>query len=366
MLNSVYKKFDWQIIVFVLILVGFGLFSLYNFSLTRGNFANFEKQLIFLGIGFILMILFSFLDFRAFKHNSYLILALYFLSLTLLAGLFFFAPVIRGTRSWYRIGTVSFDPIFIANIVLIILLAKYFSQRHVEMYQTRHIFISGLYVLAPSVLIFFQPNLGSALVFPIIWLGILVVSGIKVRHFSILMIIFLLFSALAWNFLLKDYQRARIIAFAAPREDPLGAGWSQRQARIAIGSGGLFGQKVDYETQVRYGFLPEPHTDFIFAAIAEKTGLLGIGILLLTFSLFLWRIIRTALLTKDNFPRLFAVGLAIFFGLQIFINIGMNLGLLPVVGISLPFVSYGGSGLIMSFVGLGILQSIFHRADKPC
>jgi rod shape determining protein RodA len=144
--------------------------------------------------------------------------------------------------------------------------------------------------------------------------------------------------------------------------EPLGAGWHQRQAKIAIGSGGFLGKGIGEGTQVRYGFLPEPQTDFIFAGIAEETGILGSGFLFLLFSFLIWRIIKVALLARDNFARFFGVGLAISLMSQVFINIGMNLGLLPIIGIPLPLVSYGGSALIFNFIGLGILQSIFRQA----
>lgn len=355
------KRIDWILISTSFLLAGMGLFSLYSSSIARGDFLNFKKQLIFLFIGIFLLILFIFFDYRIFKTNPYLILTLYFFSLLLLAGLFLFAPEVRGTKSWYKIGPLSLDPIEFAKVILIILLAKYFSARHIEMYRVTHIIISGLYVLLPTILIFLQPNLGSVLILLVIWLGILIVSGIKLRHFLILIMIFILFSSLSWIFLLKDYQKARVISYVSPRIEPLGIGWNQRQAKIAIGSGGLLGRGISEGTQVQYGFLPEAQTDFIFAALAEETGFLGISLLLLTFTLLLWRVIKIALLAEDNFPRLFVVGFVISVAAQVFVNIGMNLGILPIIGIPLPFVSYGGSTLVMSFISLGIVQSIWRQ-----
>jgi len=192
--------------------------------------------------------------------------------------------------------------------------------------------------------------------------GILIVSGISFKRFLILMFCFLLIFILAWNFALRDYQRERILSFLQPQlADPLGIGWSRIQARIAIGSGGIFGQGLGRGSQTQYGFLPEPQTDFIFAAIAEETGLIGVMILLFLFSILIWRIFKIALLAQTNFGRLFACGFAIVLISQIFIHIGMNLGILPVIGIPLPLVSYGGSSLIVTFLGLGILQSIKNR-----
>ncbi len=351
-----FKKFDWILIITVLLLVSMGLLSIYSSSLGRENLLNFEKQVIFLSIGFFLMLLISFFNFRALRNNPYLILVLYFLCLLGLAGLFF-VPEIRGVKSWYKLGPVSIDPIEFTKIVLVILLAKYFSMRHVEMYRLRHIILSGIYILIPCLLIFFQPDLGSVLILISLWVVILVISGIKIRHFLILCLVMSLISILAWSFLL-NYQKQRILSFVNPQLEPLGASWSREQARVAIGSGGVLGKGFGQGSQTQYGFLSEPQTDFIFASIAEETGMLGVSILLFLFSVFIWRIIRIAIFSKTNFSRLFASGLAALLISQIFINIGMNLGILPIIGISLPLVSYGGSGLITVFIGLGILQSI--------
>jgi len=303
------------------------------------------------------MFFFCFFQWRIFRESSHLILILYLISLLSLVGLFFFAPQIRGVQRWYKIGPISIDPVEFTKIILIILLAKYFSMRHIEMYRIRHILLSGFYVSLPAVLTFFQPDFGSIIVFGALWIGVLIVSGIKVRHFLILLLILLLISSLSWAFLMKDYQKERILSFIAPA-DPLGANWSQNQAKIAIGAGGIFGQGLLKGSQTQYGFLPEPQTDFIFAAIAEEMGLAGVSVLLLLFLILIWRIFKIALSSQSNFPRLFSVGLAIVLISQIFINIGMNLGILPIIGISLPLVSYGGSGLITILAALGILQNI--------
>lgn len=358
------KKLDWILIISVLILVILGLISIYSSSSTkRGEFFNFKKQIIFLGIGFLGMILISFFDWRIFKTNPYLILVLYGLCILGLGGLFFGAPQIRGVRSWYRINlgngiSWSLGPVEFVKIVLVVLLAKFFSMRHTEMYRIRHIVLSGIYVGIPAVLIFFQPDLGSVLILLFLWATILVVSGIKLRHFFVLFLCFLLILALGWMFLLKDYQKQRVLSFLEPQLEPQGAGWSQKQAKIAIGSGGLSGQGIGEGPQTQHGFLPEPQTDFIFSAIAEETGLVGISFLFFIFCVVIWRIIKIALISEKNFPRLLATGLATILVAQVFIHVGMNLGLLPIIGISLPFVSYGGSNLISLFLGIGILQSI--------
>jgi len=354
------KKLDWILIITVIFLVGFGLLSIYSSSLGRDDFLNFKKQIIFFLLGFLLMFLVSFIDWRVFQTDSYLILILYFLCIVLLFGVFFLAEEIRGVKGWYRIGPVSFDPIEPTKIILIILLAKYFSMRHIEIYRVIHIMISGLYVLIPSALIFFQPDLGSVLVLVGLWIGILLISGIKLRHFFILLLLGALILAFSWSTILKDYQKQRLLSFIKPQlSDPLEIGWNQRQAEIAIGSGGLLGQGILKGSQTQHGFLPEPQTDFIFSSIAEETGLIGVSVLLIVFSFLIWRIFKIAIKTRSNFARLFAAGLSVLMLSQCFIHVGMNLGLLPIIGISLPLVSYGGSGLLVIFIALGILQSIY-------
>jgi len=352
------RKLDWILIVTAILLVGIGLLSIYSSSLGRGDFLNFKKQIIFLGIGFFLMFLISFFDWRELRENPYLILILYLLCLGGLAGLFFLAPEIRGVKSWYKLGPVSLDPIEFTKIILIILLAKYFSMRHIEMYRVRHILLSGAYIFLPAILIFLQPDLGQVLILIALWVGVLIISGIKLRHFLILILCGLLILILSWSFLLKDYQKERVLSFLTPGIDPLGISWSQNQAKIAIGSGGIFGQGIGQGSQTQYGFLPEPQTDFIFGALAEEMGLIGVSVLLFLFSILIWRIIKIAISSQTNFPRLFAAGFSILLISQIFIHIGMNLGMVPVIGIPLPLISYGGSSLIATFIGLGILESI--------
>ncbi|KKQ67539.1 MAG: hypothetical protein A3F95_00325 [Candidatus Nealsonbacteria bacterium RIFCSPLOWO2_12_FULL_39_31] len=356
------KKIDWIMLATVFFIFGIGLASIYSFSISRGDFIYFEKQIIFFAFGIFFIFLIGFFDWRIFRQSPYFILAAYFICILLLVGLFLLAPETRGIKGWYKFGFFSLDPVEPMKVILTILLAKYFSMRHIEMYKLRHIFLSSFYLILPSVLIFFQPNFGSAMILAALWVGVLIISGIKLKHFLILCFAMILILSLAWLFLLKDYQQARIISFFSPQVEPLGISWHQTQAKIAIGSGGLFGKGFTNGSQAMYGFLPEPHTDFIFSAIAEELGFMGISVLLILFLILLWRIIRISLSAESNFPRLFASGMAIILFFHIIINVGMNLSILPVIGISLPLVSYGGSNLIFFCIGLGILQSI--RAHK--
>jgi rod shape determining protein RodA len=226
------------------------------------------------------------------------------------------------------------------------------------MYKIKHIILSGIYALIPAILIFFQPEFGSVMVIIAIWIGILIVSGIKVRNFLFICLIGIISFFLIWSFLFEGYQKDRIISYINPQEDPLGAGWNRNQALIAIGSGGIVGKGIGNGSQVQNGFLPEPKTDFIFSAIAEEMGLVGVTFLLSLFIILFWRILKIALDARSNFSRLFATGLSIGIFFQMAINIGMNLGLLPVIGIPLPLVSYGGSNLVFTFIALGILQNM--------
>lgn len=352
------RKMDWVLIIVSVILTLFGIVAIYSSSTGSGDFSNLYKQIGFFAMSIVLMFLVSLVDNRVIRENSSIILSLYFLCILALIGVFFFAPEIRGIKSWYKLGGFSFDPIEPTKIILILMLAKYFSKRHVELYKIKNIVLSGVYAFIPAVLIFLQPEFGSVMIIGAIWIGILLVSGIRIRDFILLCIVFGLFFGLSWTFILKDYQKNRIFNFIAPHEDPLGEGWSQNQAKISIGSGGIWGKGIGSGSQTQYGFLPEPQTDFIFSAIAEETGLVGTSILLSLFGVLFWRMLKIALDARSNFSRLFATGLSISIFCQMIINIGMNLGLLPVIGLPLPLISYGGSNLLFTFIALGILQNM--------
>lgn len=351
------KKMDWLMIGSAVLLSILGILSIYSSSIQSGDFLNLKKQVIFLVVGVALMFMFSFLDWRSIRDNPYLILILYIICCAALLGLLLFGPVTRGIRGWYKFGSIAIDPIEAVKIILVIILAKYFSVRHVEMYKLKHIILSGLYVFVPAFLIFRQPDLGSVIILVVLWIGILIISGIKLRHFLILFLCGAIITVFGWFFLLKDYQKERIISFAVPQVEPLGISWSQNQSKIAIGSGGMFGQGLGKGSQTQFGFLPEPHTDFIFSAIAEEFGFIGIMAVFILFLILIWRILKVATRSRSNFCRLFASGYAIIIVTQIFIHVGMNVGFSPVIGIPLPFVSYGGAGLLSFFIGMGIIQS---------
>ncbi len=355
---SYFKNFDWVLVIGILLLCSMGLVSIYSSSFLEDNFLNFYKQIFFIGLGLVLMFVFSFIDYRNFRDNSYLILILYFIALILLVGLLVFGSPTRGVRSWYKIGHWAFAPTDFLKAVLIILLAKYFSSRHVEMYHFKHIFFSGIYVFLPVLLIYLQPDLGSVLVILFLWIGVLLLSRIRFRHLLFLFLLFILIFVLSWSFFLKNYQKERIISFIVPGYQPLEVGWSQQQSKIAIGSGGLFGKGFLNGSQTQNGFLSEPQTDFIFSAIAEEFGFVSIVIMSFLFLLVFFRLFKIASQARDNFSRLLVASFGLILFGQTFINLGSNIGFLPVIGIPLPFVSYGGSFLVFSFATLGIIQNI--------
>ncbi len=356
------KKLDKVLLVAVLSLVMVGLLFIYGIS-RKGNLEIFQRQLIYVILGLFLMFIFVSFDYRIFRDHNFILLGLYFFGLILLASVLLVGREIRGASSWLQIGELGFEPVELMKLVIILILAKYFSLRHIEVYRLRHLIISGLYVFFPLVLILLQPELGYALVIILIWLSIVVIAGINFKHILLLALIGAIIFSVSWFFLLQNYQipKERIISFLNPHSDPLGQGYNIIQSVITVGSGKIFGRGLGHGTQSQLNFLPEQHTDFIFATIAEEWGLLGSIFILALFGILFYRLVKVSLASSNNFARLFSLGVAIMFLVQAIINIGMNIGLLPIIGIPLPFVSYGGSSMIMSFIALGIIQSIAVR-----
>ena len=317
----------------------------------------FKKQLVFIAVGLLIMVLFSFFNYRYLKNYSLPVLCFYFTSVFLLF-LTFYSQSVRGVNSWIILGSLTFEPVELAKLMLIVLMAKYFSQRHVHINDLRHIVVSGIYFSLPFATIFLQPDLGSSIIFLAIWLGVLLAAGINKRHLFLILMAGALIGYSAWLFALQPYQKTRITAFLDPNNDPKGSGYNIIQSKIAIGSGHIFGNGFGKGSQSNLGFLPEPHNDFAFASFTEQFGFVGIGVIMAMTMVILSRVLYIGLRTMSNFGKLFSIGLAIFIGSHIFISAGVNIGLLPVTGLSFPFLSYGGSNLISLMIGLGILQSI--------
>lgn len=322
-----------------------------------GESAFFGNQLLWLSMGLLIFFGLSFLDFRFLRRTS-VILILFSITVLLLLLLLVFGEVVKGAQNRFDLGPFSFQPSDPAKLVVILLLAKYFTRRHVEIAHIRHILISAFYVFIIFLLIFLEPDFGSAIIIASVWLGMVLVSGISKRHLFLVILLFVLTGAGLWFFALEDYQKERIATFLNPYTDLQGAGYNAYQSTIAVGSGEIFGKGIGYGTQSRLEFLPEHETDFIFAAFAEEWGFVGVGLLFLLYSIVIFRILLHAMRGATNFEMLYGVGLATLFMSHIVIHIGMNVGILPVTGTTIPFMSYGGSHLITEFAGLGILMGM--------
>ncbi len=352
------KKLDWGLVGAVLVLCAIGLLTLYSINYGKPDIFFFEKQVFFVILGLALMFFLSFFDFTVFRIFPLFLVAIYLFGLALLVGVLVFGQPIRGTMSWFRIGNLGLEPVELVKVVVILILAKYFSMRHIEMYRARHIIASGFYVFLPAALILLQPDLGSAIILGAVWIGLVILAGIRLRHLVVVLIGVAILFSLAWFGALKPYQKERVLTFLNPQRDPFGSSYNLIQSKIAIGSGGIFGRGIGQGTQARLDFLPEKNSDFIFAAFAEEWGLAGVLFLLGIFGFLFFRLIKISLKSTNNFFRIFTAGVCLMIFSQLFINIGANLGLLPITGISLPFLSYGGSNLLINFLALGIVQSI--------
>ncbi len=348
---------DWFLVFFMLPIIAGGLVTMKSFTPLESAGLFFDKQIIWILVGFSVFFIFSFIDFSFLKHTNILV-CLYLLTSIILFLLFILGDTSYGAKSWFNFGFFSFQPVDMMKLVLVLILAKYFSRRHVEIRNIKHIFISGFYAFIPFILVLFQPDFGSAMIIFFIWLGMVLVSGISKTHLLVVFVVGLVIFASFWFLIFAPYQKARIINFIHPLTDVQGTGYNAFQSTIAVGSGEIMGKGLGFGTQSRLKFLPQPQADFIFAAYAEEWGLIGSFLILLLYGLIIWRILYCATLGAYNFEILFGIGIAIFFMSHILINIGMNLGLVPVTGIPLPFMSYGGSHLLFEFMGLGILMSM--------
>jgi len=327
----------------------------------QGDNLYFDRQVIWIGTALFLMCLSLIPDYRFLRvGNTTFILFLFFAFLLVLV--LFIGEVTLGAQSRFNLGFFSFQPADTAKLVLIAVLAKYFSKRHELIGDFKHIVISGLYTLVFFGLVFIQPDFGSAIILFFIWFGMILVAGIKFKH---LFVVFLL-GALAfggmWQFAFQDYQKDRIMTFLNPLADIQGTGYNAYQSTIAVGSGQWYGKGIGYGTQSKLQFLPEYETDFIFAAFAEEWGLIGVVFLFSLFGIVIGRLLLHATRAATNFERLFATGVAILFLSHFFVHIGMNIGLLPVTGTTVPFLSYGGTHLMTEFLGIGIVMAMSRYA----
>ena len=353
-MNKPFQKiyFDPYIFFSLFLLSILGLFFL--FSASNADASIVFKQFIYVVVGFIVMILISQPDPDIFRRMSGLFLIF---SLLLLGITYLFGPEINGAQRWVRIGSMSFQSSELLKLAVPIFLAKFLFDKKLPI-QRKEIIISLLIIFCCFFIVFRQPDLGTALIIACSGLLILFLSGLSWSFIGGSIILLIISSPFIWNILLQPFQRQRIATFFNPESDPFGASWNIIQSKVAIGSGGLLGKGFGEGSQTQLNFLPETETDFIFSVIGEEFGFLGVLLLLSIYLFLLLRCFYLALSARDRFCRLVIGGLSLTFAANLIINLCMVVGLLPVVGMPLPFISKGGSSLMSLFIAFGIIVSM--------
>lgn len=354
-----------EILLIGILIASIGILSIYSSTYqkeTKPWQIIYKRQLLWVIFGIMLFPVFYNFNYRRLWDITYF---LYALAIFLLCLVYILGIVRLGAQRWLKIVWFNFQPAELVKLIIIIFLARYFSLKSVDDISvkavkfgiSRGLILPFIFVSIPMGLIIEQPDLGSAIIIFFIFITMLYISGVKLKYIVIFLLIFVLSLPVFWQ-ILRDYQKERILVFLNPNIDPLGAGYTVIQSKIAIGSGGLFGKGWLSGTQSQLRFLPESHTDFVFASFAEEWGLVGSMVLVFLYYLLIRQGIKIALKTQDHFGRLLALGISLMLCVQVFINIAMNLGLAPVVGLPLPLMSYGGSSVLITFISLGILANI--------
>ncbi|MFB3885459.1 MAG: rod shape-determining protein RodA [Thermodesulfobacteriota bacterium] len=358
--RRLFTHFDWTLVGIVLLIASIGILNLYSTSFGGENVGTplYLKQTFWLLIGVSVMVVIAFTEYRFYSDFAYILYTIAFFFLLVVMG---YGIITSGAQRWIKIGSISFQPSEFVKISLILALAKFFQRRPSrEGFGLKELTFPFLLLLLPMGLILKQPDLGTAIILFLIFFSILIF--VKIRWSTLLTIGLSggVILPISWSFL-KEYQKRRIITFFNPELDPLGAGYHIIQSKIAVGSGGIIGKGFMKGTQCRLGFLPEQQTDFIFSALGEEWGLIGSVLIVgLYFILILWGL-RVAVQSKDRFGAILSFGVVAMFFWHIFINIGMVLGIMPVVGIPLPLLSYGGSFLLSTMTGMGLLLNVSMR-----
>jgi rod shape determining protein RodA len=337
-----------------------GLATLYSATTEYTLSSIAVKQSINAGIGIIGLLVVSRLDYRIYKSYSGI---LYIAIIIMLVAVKVFGFTVNAAQSWIDLGFFQLQPSTLAQLLMIVILAKYFSENYEEMHHFKAILKSGVYTAIPVALIAWQPDFGSALVVIFIWGAMLLASNASRIYLWFLSAIGVMSLPVIWS-LLADYQKDRVYTFINPTADPMGAGWNVSQSMIAVGSGQFWGRGLGHGTQSQLNFIPEKHTDFIFAMIAEEMGFFGVTVLLLLFLTLFYRGFKVSVLARDFFGTYLAVGVLSMFFIHVLINIGMNIGLMPVTGIPLPFISYGGTAIVVNLAAVGLLLSIYKKYKK--
>lgn len=351
------RQSDLLLFCTVIVLCGMGFAALYSIGLGKeaNDFSLLTHQAVTFGVGMVCISVVSIFQYRMLRNFSPVV---YGCALVLLCAVLVVGSTLRGTRGWFAWGSVTFQPVELAKIGLIMMLAWYFSSYTRQVGRLKHIIVSGSIALAPIAAVLLQPDLGSAAILFAIWFGMVLMSGIPRRYILSITIGLCVVAVMSWVFVIKDYQRARVISFLAPTHDTQGKSYNVRQAQIAIGSGEWFGRGLGYGSQSHLRFLPESQTDFIFSVLAEELGFFGIALLFFFWYLLFCRLIRIMRLASDDFALYCVLGVTLMLFSHMFINIGGNLGIVPLTGIVLPFVSYGGSALLIDLIAIGLVESI--------
>ncbi len=360
MLNRLWKKrdfftkIDFTIFFLALALSAMGLSVIYSFGTDN---SVFFKQLTALFVAIGVFFLASNIDIYFLKNSKFISL-LYFIVIGLFILLIAIGSTYSGAQSWFSFGAFTFQPTDLAKLVLVLVLAKYFFKRHIEISRPKHLLISGIYALVIFVFLALQPDFGSAMIVFFIWFAFVILVGIPKKYIFALFVAGALLFAALYNFFFKEYQKERILTFLDPSRDPLGAGYNIAQANIALGSGEFWGRGISEGTQSRLAFLPESDTDFIFSSFGEEWGFIGVIILFTIFTLMIARIVMIAIKGRTNFESLLVSGVAIYFATHFFVHVGVNLGLMPVTGTTMPFMSNGGSHLVVEYFALGLVNAV--------
>ncbi len=353
------EHFDWPIFWFVVVISVIGLANLYSATLNLPSNKYFITQCYWFVLGFIAAFGCCVFDYRLLERIAY---PIYIITVLLLLFVLLKGRFISGSRRWIDLGIFSFQPSELAKIAIIITLAKYFHNREKTSPMGFFEFLKPLILIAvPTSLILLEPDLGTSLIVAFISFSIVMLAGIRWKTILVLAVAVAIILPLGWTFLIKDYQKRRVSGFLNPEADPLGAGYQQIQAKIAVGSGMIFGKGYMEGTQSKLQFLPKQHTDFIISNYSEEWGFFGSIVLLLLFGIFLIRGLSIAHAAKEKFGSLLSYGLCALFFWQIFINISMELGIMPVVGMTLPLLSYGGSSLLTNMIAVGLLLNVSMR-----
>jgi rod shape determining protein RodA len=351
------SEIDWVLVGIVVLNSALGCLLIYSAS---GHSAGhlYLRQTVFILISLAAMFLALSLDYKILLAYS---LYFYVLGLLALAGLLVWGRLISGTKGWFRLASFGLQPAELMKVFIVLLLARLFAEFRRRFISAGMLLLSGGLVGIPLVLVILQPDLGTASCYLPLLFAACVLAGLSLRKAIFLLVLALVLSVVVWNFVLADYQKARLVTLLAPGHDPRGAGYQIQQSKIAIGSGGLLGKGFKQGTQSQLNFLPARHTDFIFSVLGEEFGFIGILIAMSAYFLLLLRLFQTAALSRDR-PGVYIVfQVAVLFSFQFLVNVLMVIGLFPVAGIPLPLMSYGGSSLLTSYLSIGLVLNVRMR-----